>query len=82
MYVFPVLPDVRGWSDLRSIDLDSNKALSGDLSGLGELKKLAVVVMHDLKLSGTLPATLCGVFECDAHVSSQAICSCFGVSDR
>lgn len=64
-----VLPDVRGWSDLRSIDLDTNEKISGDLSGLGQLKKLAVVVIHGLKLSGTLPATLCGVFECDAYAN-------------
>ena len=40
---------------------------SGNLSGLGKLRKLAVVVMHDLQLSGPLPPSLCGVFQCDAH---------------
>ena len=61
------LPDVSRWSDLRSVDLDSNKALTGELTGFAKLRKLVVLVVHNMGLSGALPASLCQVFECDAH---------------
>eukprot|EP01047_Picozoa_sp_COSAG01_P074560 COSAG01_NODE_12496_length_1729_cov_1.821472_2_plen_202_part_00 len=60
------LPDVRAWSDLRSVDLDSNE-LEGDLSGFAQLPKLTVLIMHNLRLAGTLPQQLCKVYECDAR---------------
>jgi hypothetical protein len=54
------------WSDLRSADLDSNE-LEGDLSGFAQLPKLTVLIMHNLRLAGTLPQQLCKVYECDAR---------------
>jgi hypothetical protein len=63
------VPDVSRWSDLRSVDLDSNKALTGNLSNFAELRKLVVLVMHNMGLSGELPDSLCSIFECDAHAN-------------
>lgn len=61
------LPDVSHWADLRSVDLDSNKRLRGDLGGFAKLRRLVVLVVHDMALSGQLPDSLCSTFECDAH---------------
>eukprot|EP01050_Picozoa_sp_SAG11_P001012 SAG11_NODE_40_length_21525_cov_16.276066_12_plen_302_part_00 len=60
------LPDVRGWRDLRSVDLDSNE-IAGDLSSFAQLPKVAVIIMHNMLLEGRLPPELCHVFQCDAR---------------
>ena len=45
-----VLPEMGGWTDLRSFDLDTNAKLHGNLSGLAHLQKLAVLMLSGLQV--------------------------------